>query len=59
MEGSDTITGDPIFPAAREALIRGYRSERELSDAALEWLPLFLYFAAGPRHETEQRSRGR
>ena len=36
------ITGDPIFPAARAALIRGYRSERELPDAALEWLPLFL-----------------
>jgi Ser/Thr protein kinase RdoA (MazF antagonist) len=36
------ITGDGIFPAAREALIRGYRSERELSEEALRRLPLFL-----------------
>jgi Ser/Thr protein kinase RdoA (MazF antagonist) len=36
------ITGDDIYPAAREALIRGYRSERGLPDEALEWLPLFL-----------------
>jgi Ser/Thr protein kinase RdoA (MazF antagonist) len=36
------ITGDDIYPTAREALIRGYRSERELPDEALEWLPLFL-----------------
>jgi Ser/Thr protein kinase RdoA (MazF antagonist) len=36
------ISGDGIYPTAREALIRGYRSERELPDEALEWLPLFL-----------------
>ena len=36
------ISGDRIYPAARDALIRGYRSERALSDEALEWLPLFL-----------------
>jgi Ser/Thr protein kinase RdoA (MazF antagonist) len=36
------ITGDDIYPTAREALILGYRSERELPDEALEWLPLFL-----------------
>ena len=36
------ITGDSIYPMAREALIRGYRSERELRDEALERLPLFL-----------------
>lgn len=36
------ISGDSIYPAAREALIRGYRSERELTDEAIEWLPLFL-----------------
>jgi len=36
------ITGDSIYPTAREALIRGYRSEREMSEAALAWLPLFL-----------------
>jgi Ser/Thr protein kinase RdoA (MazF antagonist) len=36
------ITGDSVYPAAREALIRGYRSERPLSDQALERLPLFL-----------------
>lgn len=36
------ITGDSIFPTARESLIRGYRTERQMPDAALEWLPLFL-----------------
>jgi Ser/Thr protein kinase RdoA (MazF antagonist) len=36
------ITGEGVYPAAREALIRGYRSERTLSDAAIERLPLFL-----------------
>jgi Ser/Thr protein kinase RdoA (MazF antagonist) len=36
------ITGDSIYPTARESLIRGYRTEREMPDAALEWLPLFL-----------------
>jgi Ser/Thr protein kinase RdoA (MazF antagonist) len=36
------ITGDSLYPAARDALICGYRSERALSDAALERLPLFL-----------------
>jgi Ser/Thr protein kinase RdoA (MazF antagonist) len=33
---------ESAYPAAREALIRGYRSERPLSDMALERLPLFL-----------------
>ncbi len=36
------ITGDAVYPAARDALIRGYRSERELGDEALSRLPLFL-----------------
>ena len=36
------ITGDSIYPTAREALIRGYRSERALPDDALGRLPLFL-----------------
>jgi Ser/Thr protein kinase RdoA (MazF antagonist) len=36
------LTGDAMYPTAREALIRGYRSERELRDEALERLPLFL-----------------
>jgi Ser/Thr protein kinase RdoA (MazF antagonist) len=36
------ISGASVYPAAREALIRGYRTERALSDAALERLPLFL-----------------
>lgn len=36
------ITGDEIYPMAREALIRGYRSERRLSDEMLARLPLFL-----------------
>ncbi len=36
------ITGDGIYPMAREALIRGYRSERRLSEEMLARLPLFL-----------------
>jgi Ser/Thr protein kinase RdoA (MazF antagonist) len=36
------ITGESIYPAARAALIRGYRSERELSEEVLQCLPLFL-----------------
>ena len=36
------MTGDAIYATAREALIKGYRSERELSDGTLRWLPLFL-----------------
>lgn len=36
------ISGDSIYPAARDALIRGYRSERRLPDEMLERLPLFL-----------------
>jgi Ser/Thr protein kinase RdoA (MazF antagonist) len=36
------ITGDSIYPTARESLIRGYRTERKMTDEALEWLPLFL-----------------
>lgn len=36
------ISGDSIYPTAREALIRGYRSERKLPREALERLPLFL-----------------
>jgi len=36
------VTDDAVFAAAREALIRGYRSGRPLADAALERLPMFL-----------------
>ncbi len=36
------ITADEIYPAARAALIRGYRSERPLPEEALAHLPLFL-----------------
>jgi Ser/Thr protein kinase RdoA (MazF antagonist) len=36
------IAGESVYPAAREALIRGYRTERALSDETLERLPLFL-----------------
>ncbi len=36
------ISGDRIYSTARDALIRGYRSERPLTDEALAWLPLFL-----------------
>ncbi len=33
---------EPAYPAIEKALISGYRSRRELSDAALEVLPLFM-----------------
>jgi len=36
------ITGEKIYDAAREALIRGYRAERPLSEEAIARLPLFL-----------------
>ena len=36
------VADDAVFAAAREALIRGYRTERPLADAALERLPMFL-----------------
>jgi Ser/Thr protein kinase RdoA (MazF antagonist) len=36
------IAGDSNYPTARDALIRGYRSERPLPADALERLPLFL-----------------
>jgi len=36
------IAADAVYPAARAALIRGYRRERPLSDEALARLPLFL-----------------
>lgn len=36
------ITGESIYPAARHALISGYRDERPLPAEALKWLPLFL-----------------
>jgi Ser/Thr protein kinase RdoA (MazF antagonist) len=36
------VSGDGIYPTARDALIRGYRSERQMPEEALQWLPLFL-----------------
>lgn len=33
---------EPAYPAIEKALISGYRSRRELSDATLEMLPLFM-----------------
>lgn len=36
------IAGDSIYTAARDALIRGYRTERALPDTILDRLPLFL-----------------
>jgi Ser/Thr protein kinase RdoA (MazF antagonist) len=36
------ITGESIYPTARAALIRSYRSQRELSEGALQRLQLFL-----------------
>ena len=37
----DGLVGESYFEAAQEALMRGYRSERPLSDAQLARLPLF------------------
>jgi Ser/Thr protein kinase RdoA (MazF antagonist) len=36
------IDGDGLFETARDALIRGYRIERPLSDETIDRLPLFL-----------------
>jgi Ser/Thr protein kinase RdoA (MazF antagonist) len=36
------ISGDPHYPAARAALIQGYRSERALPDSMLDHLDTFL-----------------
>jgi Ser/Thr protein kinase RdoA (MazF antagonist) len=36
------VTGDSIYPTAREALIRGYRGERALPEDAIRRLPLFM-----------------
>jgi Ser/Thr protein kinase RdoA (MazF antagonist) len=36
------ISGESIYGVARDALVRGYRRERALSDAAIERLSLFL-----------------
>jgi Ser/Thr protein kinase RdoA (MazF antagonist) len=36
------IAADKVYPAARDALIRGYRRERPLSDEAVARLSLFL-----------------
>ena len=36
------IIGDDAFGTARDALLRGYRSERALMDDALHWLAAFL-----------------
>ncbi len=36
------ILEEPYYPAARDALIRGYRCHRELPDAQLDLMPLFL-----------------
>jgi Ser/Thr protein kinase RdoA (MazF antagonist) len=36
------LTGESVYPVARDALIRGYRLRRALSEEALARLPLFL-----------------
>ena len=36
------ITPDSFYPTAREALIRGYRSERVLTDDAVDRLHIFM-----------------
>ena len=54
------IQGEPYFDRAQDALIKGYREHRQLSDQQLEWLPLFFLARAftyvgwvHTRHETE------
>ena len=36
------LTNDRAYPIARQALLEGYRSERALSDEAIEKLPIFM-----------------
>ena len=58
----DAYRKPPHFEVARDALIAGYRSERALSDAAIELLPMFLLIRSlallGWLHERPEHNRG-
>ena len=58
----DAYRKPPHFEVARDALITGYRSERPLSDAAIELLPMFLLIRSlallGWLHERPEHNRG-
>ena len=58
----DAYRKPPHFEVARDALIAGYRSERTLSDAAIELLPMFLLIRSlallGWLHERPEHNRG-
>ena len=58
----DAYRKPPHFEVARDALIAGYRSERPLSDAAIELLPMFLLIRSlallGWLHERPEHNRG-
>ncbi len=62
----DAYRKPPHFKVARDALIAGYRSERSLSEAAIELLPMFLlirslallgWLHARPEHNKGNRVR--
>ena len=58
----DAYRGPPHFEVARDALIAGYRSERSISDAAIELLPIFLLIRSlallGWLHERPEHNKG-
>ena len=58
----DAYRNLPHFEVARDALIAGYRSERPLSDEAIELLPMFLLIRSlallGWLHERPEHNRG-
>ena len=58
----DAYRRPPHFEVARDALIAGYRSERPLSDAAIELLPMFLLIRSlallGWLHERPEHNKG-
>ena len=58
----DAYRKPPHFEVARDALIAGYRSERALSDAAIELLPMFLLIRSlallGWLHERPEHNKG-
>ena len=58
----DAYRKPPHFEVARDALIAGYRSERALSDAAIELLPMFMLIRSlallGWLHERPEHNKG-
>lgn len=58
----DAYRKPPHFEVARDALIAGYRSERPISEAAIELLPIFLLIRSlallGWLHERPEHNKG-